>query len=127
MTNLNDSSDKSGLKVTTIVIGAVAIAAVLVAGLYLVDLDQTKEARLPNVDVQVTDGQLPEFDVDVADVSIGSRDVEVDMPTVGVETKTIEVEVPVGVDAGTTKETIKMPTIDVDRPDEDDPADQPNK
>ncbi|WP_189495032.1 hypothetical protein [Algimonas arctica] len=131
MTNYdkNDTDGKSGLKATTIIIGAVAIAGVLVAGLYLVDLDQTQEARLPDVDVQVSEGQMPKFDVDVADVSVGSREVDVEVPTVGVETKTktIEIEVPVDVDAGTSTETVKVPTIDIDRPAEDNPADEPNK
>lgn len=131
MTNHNtvhtESSAKSGLKATTIIIGAVAIAGVIVAGLYLVDLDQTQEARLPDVDVQVSEGQMPKFDVDVADVKVGSREVEVEVPTVGVETKTIEIEVPVDVDGGTTTETVSVPTIDIDKPAEDNPADEPNK
>lgn len=124
MTDYNNET--SAGKKTGLIIGAVvAIAVVGAAALYLVDVDQTQEARLPDVDVQVEEGQLPEFDVDVAEVSVGSKDVDVKIPTVGVETKTIEVEVPVDVEAGTTEETLSVPTIDVERPDEDDPADNP--
>ncbi len=110
-----------------IAVGAVAIAAIAAAGLYLIDVDQVKEARLPKVDVSVSEGQMPEFDVDVADVKLGSKEVEVELPTVGVETetKTIEVEVPVDVEAGTTTETIEVPTINIERPKIDDPADNP--
>ena len=107
-------------------LGAAVIAALVgVTTLYLVDVDQTQEARLPDVDVQVTEGQMPKFDVDVADVNIQTKEVEVDVPTMDVETETIEVEVPVDVDADTTTETISVPTINIDRPEEDDPADNP--
>ena len=120
-------SKSSGGKVFGIALGAVAIAAVAAAGLYLVDVDQTQEARLPSVDVDLTEGQMPEFDVDVADVELGTNQVEVEVPTLGVETetKTIEVEVPVDVDAGTTTQTIDLPTLEIERPEVDNPADNP--
>lgn len=124
MTDYNNETS-TGKKTGLIIGGIVAVAVVGAAALYLVDVDQTKEARLPDVDVQVEEGQMPAFDVDVADVSVGSKDVDVKVPTVGVETKTIEVEVPVDVDAGTSTETLSVPTIDVERPEEDDPADNP--
>lgn len=114
----------SGGKVVAIAIGAVAIAAVAAAGLYLVDLDQTKEARLPNVDVKITEGQMPAYDVEIADVNVKTKSVDVDVPTMSVETetKTIEVEVPVDVNTGTESETIEVPTIEIDRPEQDNPA-----
>ncbi|GGX70053.1 hypothetical protein GCM10011309_20110 [Litorimonas cladophorae] len=118
-------------KVAVIAVSALVVAGIAAAALYLVDVDQTQEARLPDVDVKVAEGQLPKFDVDVATVEMGTKDVEVEVPTVGVETetKTIEIEVPVDVDvdAGTTTETIKVPTLDVTRPKEDDPANNPNR
>lgn len=124
-------ADKSGSggKVAGIAISAVAIAVLAAGALYFVDLDQTQEARLPSVDLSVTDGQMPAYDVDVAEVKLGSKDVEVDVPTIGVETetKTIEVEVPVDVEAGKTEKTIEVPTLSIERPAEDNPADNPVK
>lgn len=121
-------SSSSG-KILGIALGAIAIAAIAAAGLYLVDVDQTKEARLPDVDVKVTEGQMPAFDVDVADVNVGTKNVEVEVPTMGVETetKTIEIEVPVDVNAGTTTETVEVPTLSIERPNVDNPADNPVK
>ena len=123
----NTTHESSGKKIGAWIVGGIAILAVGAAALYLVDVDQTKEARLPTVDVDVSadSGQLPEFDVDVADVSVGSTEVGVDMPSVDVKTKTIEVEVPV-VDAEMKEKKISLPTISVEKPKEDDPADNPN-
>jgi len=114
-------------KAVGIAVAALAVAAVAAAGIYFVDLDQTQEARLPNVDVKVTEGQLPKFDVEVADVSVGTKSVDVEVPTMNVqtETRTIEVEVPVDVDAGTETETVEVPTINIERPKTDNPANNP--
>lgn len=124
MTDYNNETP-TGKRTGLILGGVVAVAVVGAAALYLIDVDQTQEARLPDVDVQVEQGQLPEFDVDVAEVSIGEKDVVVEVPTMDVETKTIEVEVPVDVDADMTTETLSVPTIDIERPEKDDPADNP--
>ena len=64
-----------------------AIIAVIVLGfaVYMIDIDQTQEARLPDVDVQVEGGQAPEFDADVGDVKVGEETVEVEVPTLEVE------------------------------------------
>ena len=125
MTNTNNET--SGKKIGAWIFGGVAILAVGAAALYLVDVDQTQEAQLPTVDVDVSadSGQMPEFDVDVAKVSIGSKDVGVDLPNVDVETKTIAVEVPV-VDANMKERKLSLPTIEVEKPAEDDPADNPH-
>ncbi|CAM3743554.1 hypothetical protein [Litorimonas haliclonae] len=117
----NEYNQKSsGGKIAGIAIGAVVIIGVAVAALYLVDVDQTEEARLPDVDVAVEDGNMPEFDADVADVDVGTTETEVDVPTVDVESETVEVEVPT-VETGTEETTVDLPTIDVDKPDEDSP------
>lgn len=122
MTNYNDKS--TGKKTGAIILGGIAVLVAGAAALYLVDVDQTQEARLPTVDVDVSadSGQLPEFDVDVAEVKMGTREVGVDMPNVDVETKTIEVEVPV-VDAEMKEKKVSVPTISIEKPAEDDPAD----
>ena len=109
------------------IIAAVAGVAVIgLAALYLVDVDQTKEARLPTVNVDVAEGQMPKFDVDVADVDISMEKSSVTVPTVGMETETVEVEVPSGVETGTKEMSISLPSLSVDKPKEDSPADKPN-
>lgn len=115
--------DNSGKKVVAIALGAVAIAAIGAAGLYLVDVDQTQEARLPSVDVQMTEGQMPEFDAEVADVNLSMEEVEVEVPVMDVktETKTIEIDVPVDVTTGTDTETVTVPNVNIERPEIDSP------
>ncbi len=125
VTQTEHAETSSGKKLGAILVAGVLVAGLGAAALYLVDVDQTQEARLPSVDVQVTEGQMPKFDAEVADVRLGETEVNVEVPTVGVETKTIEIEVPVDVDAGTETTTIDLPTLEIDRPDEDDPAGNP--
>ena len=112
----NSYEENSSKKIGGWIIGGVAILAVCAAAIYLIDVDQTQEARLPNIDVDVSaeSGQMPKFDVDVADVSVGSKDVNVDLPTVDVKTKTIEVEVPV-VDTNVEETKLSVPTIEVEK------------
>ena len=125
MTRNTYDNDNTSKKVFGYAIAAVAVLAVGAAGLYLVDVDQTKEARLPDVDVTVAEGQMPKFDVDVADVDIRSEEVGVTVPTMGVrtETRTIEVEVPVDVDVDTDTVAVSVPTLEIEKPEEDNPAD----
>lgn len=118
-------SNNSGKKAVAIIAGVAVIAIVGAAALYLVDVDQTQEARLPGVEVTTTDGQMPKFDVDVADVDVSMEEGSVTVPTVGMKTETVEVEVPAGVETGSTEVGVKMPTISVDKPKEDNPADNP--
>lgn len=119
----NTYNENSGKKVGAWIAGGIALLAIGAAALYLVDVDQTREAQLPTVDVDVSadSGQMPKFDVDVADVSVGSKQVGVDVPNVDVETKTIEVEVPV-VEGNMKEKEFSIPTIEVDKPAEDNPA-----
>ena len=67
------------------------------------DVKQTKETKLPDVEVDVDEGQLPSFDVEWADVNVGTRTETVEVPKVVVVMEEVEVEVPY---------------IDVDMPDE---------
>lgn len=78
----------AGWLIALLVIAALVVAAFAFG---LIDIDQTKQAKLPDVEVNTEGGQAPSFDVDTADV-----------------------------DVGTKKETIEVPTVDVDR------ADNPN-
>ncbi|MBO6781679.1 MAG: hypothetical protein JJ899_00105 [Alphaproteobacteria bacterium] len=95
------------MKGLMIALGAVAVVAVALFLVWFVDVDQTEEARLPSVDVQVEGGNVPEFTVETGDVQI--REGEVDVPVPEVDVKVEE-------------ETVSLPTIDVDPPERDGPA-----
>lgn len=60
---------------TGIVIAAVAVAVFAVVGVYMVDIDQTQEAVLPEVAIE--GGQMPEFDAEVGNVDITEETVTV--------------------------------------------------
>lgn len=74
------------------VIMTIMTAAVLVS----CDVDQTKETKLPEVDVEIETeaGQLPAFDVDWAEVNVGTSTKTVTVPKVVVVMEEVEVEVP---------------------------------
>ncbi len=79
-----------------IVAGIVAIVIIAIFAFGLVDIDQTRETRLPEVEVE--GGQTPKFDVDTADVDVGTKNVAVELPKVDVDT---------------TSEQVPVPTVDV--------------
>lgn len=61
----------------------VVIALVVAAFAFgLIDIDQTREAKAP--DIKVTGGQAPAFDVDTADVNVGTKKETIEVPTVDV-------------------------------------------
>lgn len=49
------------------------------------DVDQTKNAQLPDVDVNVSGGQAPEFNVTGPEVNVGTENVTVQVPDVDVK------------------------------------------
>ena len=67
------------------VLGAIVIALLVAFGIYFVDVDQTQEGELPDVDVSVEGGQLPEADAEVGDIDVGTEEVEVEVPTVDIQ------------------------------------------
>lgn len=69
------------------------------------NIDQKKEAELPEVDVEVEEGQLPTFDVEWADVNVGTTTKMVEVPKVIIVME---------------EEEIEVPFIDVDMPDDAD-------
>ena len=85
---------RGGLVAAVIVV--IAVIAAFAFG--LIDINQTRETKLPDVSVQ--GGQAPAFDVDTADVDVGTKNTTVELPKVEV---------------GTTKEQVKLPTVDVDK------------
>ncbi|KKC25703.1 hypothetical protein WP12_12610 [Sphingomonas sp. SRS2] len=81
------------------IVAVIAILAVIAAFAFgLIDINQTKEAKAP--DVSVSGGQAPAFDVDTAKVDVGTKATDVTVPKVEV---------------GTTEEQIKVPTVDVQK------------
>lgn len=84
---------------TGLIIAVIAILAIIAAFAFgLIDINQTKETKLPEVSVQ--GGQAPAFDVDTAKVDVGTKNTDVTVPKVEV---------------GTTKAEIKVPTVDVQK------------
>jgi len=75
-----------------------AIAALVLLVLFatgILDMNQTKEAKLPDVDVSASGGQAPAFDVDAKEVVVGTTETNVSVPDVDVDTKETTVDVPV--------------------------------
>jgi uncharacterized lipoprotein len=64
---------------------ALILAAASGLGLAACDVDQTKNAQLPDVDVNATGGQLPEFNVTPPEVSVGTENKTVQVPDVDVK------------------------------------------
>lgn len=71
------------------------------------DIVKKEDGRLPDVDVDVKGGQLPKYDIDGPSVSVGEKEVDVTVPDVDVSVKG-------------EKKSFTVPTIDVDLPDDED-------
>lgn len=69
---------------------------VLLAVFSSCDVDQTKKAKLPEVDIDIDtkSGQMPAFEVDWADVDVGTRTETITVPKVVVVMEEVEVEIP---------------------------------
>ena len=61
------------------------LAAAGALGLAACDVDQTKNAQLPDVDVNVSGGQMPEVEVTPPEVSVGTENKVVQVPDVDVK------------------------------------------
>lgn len=64
------------------------ILLVLVVGIVLyafgvIDVQQTRQARLP--EVQTQGGQMPAFDVETPDVDVGTRNETVKVPEISID------------------------------------------
>lgn len=64
-------------------------------------VDQTREAKAPDVDVDVDPGQLPAYDVDWADVDVGTTERTVMVPEIEFKRE---------------KATVNVPYIDINAP-----------
>ena len=98
-------------KTVGLIAGAVAIAFVIYLGVQLVDVDQTEEARLPSIDMDVDAdaGALPDIDIEVKEEG-RLPDVDVDADVEGGNLPEFDVDVG-EVKAGTTTETIMVPKV----------------
>lgn len=67
------------------ILGVIVVAIAIGFGVYMVDVEQTEEASLPDVDVSVEGGNLPEYNAEVGDVEVGEREVTVTVPTIDIE------------------------------------------
>ncbi|WP_299609521.1 hypothetical protein [uncultured Tateyamaria sp.] len=80
------------MKATMTVLLAVVAVLAVGAAVYMVDIDQTQETRLPEVSVE--GGQLPAFDAEVGEVNLTEETVDVTVPDVDVSMEETTVTVP---------------------------------
>lgn len=76
---------KSSTPVWLFVILAIVALVVAAFAFGLIDIDQTKTAKLPDVKVETSGGQAPAFDVDTAKVDVGTEKKTIEVPTLSVE------------------------------------------
>lgn len=68
-----------------------AVVAILIGlGTGLVDIDQTRGAKAPDIDtsrngVTASGGQTPAFDIETGSVEVGTKQTNVSMPTIEVQ------------------------------------------
>lgn len=114
------------MKLNQIIVTAVAAGAIFLSGC---SVEQTREARVPDIDVSADSGQMPNYevtktqdgkmptvDVDAKGGQMPAYDIDVAEVEVSSEEKTVEVPKPVVV---VEDETVEVPEVDVDMPDED--------
>ena len=82
------------MKTSTAVIAGLAAILVIAFAIFFVDIDQTEEGSLPDVDVSVEGGNLPEFDAQTGSVSVTEEEVDVEVPDVEVTTEEKTITVP---------------------------------
>ena len=71
-------------------VGAITIAAIAAFTVYMIDVEEVQEARLPNVTVE--GGQLPKYNVETGKVEVTEKEVTV--PDVDVKVTEKKVTVP---------------------------------
>lgn len=67
---------------TGVIIGGIVAIIAVAFGIYMVDIDQTQDAALPEVSIE--GGQMPEFDAEVGDVSVTEEEVTVTVPEINI-------------------------------------------
>lgn len=89
-----------------LILAIVASIAAIATG--LVDISQTREARVPTVaagdgSIRAEPGQAPRFDVETGSVGVGTRDANVAVPRVEIKRD---------------RATVEVPTVEIRRPEE---------
>lgn len=102
-------------KRTTTGLAVLAAAALTVA----CEVDQTQEARAPDVDVDAEEGNLPEYEVTKTEEG---RMPDVDVDVKGGQMPKYDVDV-ADVDVGTKEKTVTVPDVDVTMPDDEEDPD----
>lgn len=74
-----------------LILGGIAVLGLGLFAFYMVDVDQTQEAKLPDVNVEVKGGQVPKFDVETGKVEITKEKATVPVPEVKIEEKEVTV------------------------------------
>lgn len=81
------------------IVAVVVVVAVGIGAYYFVDIDQTQQGSLPDVNVDVEGGELPEYDVETGNIELDTTQETIEVPDV---------------DIRTTEQTIEVPTIEVE-------------
>ena len=83
------------------------LVACLALAAFGCSVEQTREGEMPDVDVEVEEGQLPRYDVDGPDIDVDIEEREIKVPDVDVDIE---------------RRTVPVPDVDVELPsDRDDP------
>ena len=82
----------SGARTGLIIVVVVILVAIAAFAFGLVDVRQTRDARLP--EVRAEGGQLPAFNVNTARVEVGKKTTDIEVPKVEVGREKVGVEVP---------------------------------
>jgi hypothetical protein len=77
-----EKKSNMGWLIALLIVVALVVAAFAFG---LIDIDQTKETKLPDVNVSTTGGQAPAFDVDTAKVDVGTKKETIEVPTIDVD------------------------------------------
>lgn len=93
------------MKTSNAVLTGLAVAVVVAGLAWAIDVDVSGDAKLPTVDMEMTEGEMPEVNVETVDVDVQEREAVVEVPDVSVEMeeRTIpypDVEVTPPADAG---------------------------
>ena len=72
------------MKTGSIIAAIVAVIAIAF-GVYMIDIDQTEEGSLPDIDVSMEGGNMPEFEAEVGEIETGTEEVTLQVPTIDIQ------------------------------------------
>ena len=72
------------MKTGSIIAAIVAVIAIAF-GVYMIDIDQTEEGSLPDIDVSMEGGNMPEFEAEVGEIETGTEEVTLEVPTIDIQ------------------------------------------